>query len=1230
MGETVKIDIADLLQRRGHPKLLADKEDISRAKERIERYPWYARLYEKKKAEVDTFLQRPIYISPLKQAYEYPNYDCIKHNVQLKYEDDRPFEHRCPVDGEVFTGEKYDAAWAGWYHGLLSRRLVSIGTVYQISGDERYAEAARDVLVRFADTYGQYPNRNNILGPARIFFGTLGESIFGTHVALGYDLVYESPCFSTRDHQRIRDQFLLPLAELATQFDETVSNRQTWYNNAVASIGFATNTAELLEWAFNGRRGFLYQLTSGLPKSGLWYEGPGYHFFTLEGFILLAEMARHHGLDLYQLEIAGHSIRKMFDAPLNFLAPDFTFPRIKDSGGGSLFHPEKISKYEVGYARYGDERYGQVLKYAYEQEKIERALEFFFVFNPNLPEVQTPIYPAASINLEGNGCAILRDNVDEDEKFLYLDYGIVGGEHGHPDRLSIGYYSCGQHWILDPLNQDYFKPNLQTWFRQSIAHNTVVLNESNQAWANGHLNFFGDTLGLKVASGYADKLYGGAFIRRTVALLGNYFIDVCEVDAQDERVIDYPIHSFGKLRVDGSVLERKPDDLFGKPQGIPGYDQFTDILNGTTDGSWKADFRLEDAGGLAVFVLESPESQVFSVMTPGIREDYEKRLPMVFCRRRARQTKFVSLLEAYRDRPRVSWFGKRADDTYEILLDNEQHIVHIDPEENSYWCLTYSSQRLARMSVLSEQKIVWDGKTLLDSLQKIKKLDIVVSDGEVEILGTDDFVELRLNLPDVRRVKANGKVKNFRVAGESIVVSPSDESSLKYLGEETIVIFEGVENTVNLAIGNPSGTEVVAEVKLTLRPHWREAVEAQANDWGGVVNLPALHKNTILKRIVPETLAISGTWLSTVPSCKLLLPARGHCNYTLQLKPPCELQPASYPASLSIGEHVRNLDVAISEPVALEYFLPNGQGERLRVRLVNHTDAARVVSVTICPQKPWKSEETRWEARLLPKEKKVFDVSLKHEGYLRGHQTSPIEVELHCEEFIRRWRKDFSVGYCFRASTPPALDGTWKNWTTSSPLLIENEDQISRLLFGNQPWRGVDDLSAKVYAMFDEAYLYVRAEVNDDVVWTNVDVRSQMPSDADSIEIILDLRENGEQGQDPPTSGVFHHVAVPGIPTIQFDEHTKGDVPIRFRQIKDAETFWRRTEKGYDIIVRIAWQSLGVGTPEPGMKIGFDLALNDNDGARFRTNQMLWAGFNQNQSWLDLSLIGALILKESV
>jgi hypothetical protein len=77
--------------------------------------------------------------------------------------------------------------------------------------------------------------------------------------------------------------------------------------------------------------------------------------------------------------------------------------------------------------------------------------------------------------------------------------------------------------------------------------------------------------------------------------------------------------------------------------------------------------------------------------------------------------------------------------------------------------------------------------------------------------------------------------------------------------------------------------------------------------------------------------------------------------------------------------------------------------------------------------------------------------------------------------------------------------------------------------------------------------------------------------------------------------------------------------------IRDAETFYTRTEKGYNMICRIPLSNLGEVIAKPGYKIGFDVAINDNDGTNYRKNMHIWAGFTQNQSWWDMGTIGALI-----
>ncbi len=49
---------------------------------------------------------------------------------------------------------------------------------------------------------------------------------------------------------------------------------------------------------------------------------------------------------------------------------------------------------------------------------------------------------------------------------------------------------------------------------------------------------------------------------------------------------------------------------------------------------------------------------------------------------------------------------------------------------------------------------------------------------------------------------------------------------------------------------------------------------------------------------------------------------------------------------------------------------------------------------------------------------------------------------------------------------------------------------------------------------------------------------------------------------------------------------------------------------------------------QPRYKIGFDVAISDNNGTTYRKSQHIGAGFNQNQSWWDMGTIGALIFGE--
>ena len=292
---------------RSHPRLIADSADVVRARQWLRESPWYRSIIEEHRQSIEAFIaRRPVYVSPIKQIYQYKMYSCPTHDAELLYEEFSPFVHRCPQDtSEHYSGGKYDAAWAGWYNRELASRLVWLGILYQLYGEERYADAGREILMQFADLYLKYPTTNTILGPAHVFFGTLSESFWGVDMAYGYDLLHDSPGFSEADHGILKEQLFLPLARITQRFPESASNRQLWYNNVSAAVGFLYDDQELIEFALRGTYGFEWQLGSALPASGFWPEWSGYHFVALRGMIHLAEMARHNGLDLYHRTIAG-------------------------------------------------------------------------------------------------------------------------------------------------------------------------------------------------------------------------------------------------------------------------------------------------------------------------------------------------------------------------------------------------------------------------------------------------------------------------------------------------------------------------------------------------------------------------------------------------------------------------------------------------------------------------------------------------------------------------------------------------------------------------------------------------------------------------------------------------------------------------------------------------------------------------------------------------------------
>jgi hypothetical protein len=1049
----------------------------------------------------------------------------------------------------------------------------------------------------------------------------------------------------------LKERLFMPLAHITQRFPESASNRQLWYNAVSAAVGFLYGDKDLIDFALKGKYGFEWQLGSALPESGFWPEWSGYHFVALRGMIHLAEMGRHNGLDLYHARIAGRTIKDMFDVPFAIILPNYEFPRSKDSGGGNLL--EYVPFYEVGYAVYRDTRYLALLdatrtkrgtQVVGETSALGRSRTPITMFNLalDLPRDTSALYSESSIDLKGNGFAILRNGAGADRRYLYLDYGIMGGEHGHPDRLQIGYYARGRNWIVDPLNESYFNPNLQLWYRQTIAHNTLVVDQTSQTWANGERVFFGALPGLQIASGKSETVYPGTVLTRTVLQAGDYLIDLVDVSCTEPRILDWPLHGSGQLVLDGVALHPASSSLFGPEPRIPGYDQLKDIHSGISDSAWSAVFKESSDEHLSLFAIGQRGTEVFTATTPPLGGFYKQMvndrtpLPMVLSRRVTNRTRFAHLLHAHGPRARVLSFAEGGTpSSYRVVHREGLDLITVDREHALYRLLRLRNGIPMLLSGFNVLNVKEDTLALLSSPNLLEQIECRWEGTVLSIATHQPLNGLRVWGPHVSTVVLNGSQTTFRREGENVVVTSATAPFVELLVPNDSALVAGSRNRIRVCVWNPTQRAFSGILTIAPADDWESLVRSQLDWWGGIVNLTALNKGSVQRTHLPGPYQIDKTLMMFSSRLPVTVPPGQSKTIDVDVTISSSTPPTEHKLLIQFGTASVCKMFRVQPPVTANILIPNGSVDTLCVELRNPTHFRQEVQVTLGASSGWEIRGSSTKTIVVePRNQARLKFFCSFRAHWQRPQHFPVQVAVHCGGYSASIERDFYVARARRAVSSPSLDGSWHNWNTSFPLTIDSANQISRILLGNQPWRGKKDFSAAVYLQYDKDYLYVGADVQDDSVVTHWNFpMMSYPWDTDCMEVVLDTRTASSQGTDPPTPGLFRHLSLAEHRLTDFGPEqwrgggAGGPLLPKPLLVPHAETFYRRNTQGYAIISRFPLKELGIVSPTGGSKIGFDVAFSDNDGTTYRKNQHIWAGYSQNQSWWDMGTIGMLIFE---
>jgi len=464
--------------------------------------------------------------------------------------------------------------------------METAGILFRVTGDARYATFVRDMLEKYAILYptlGPHPLAKD-QAPGKLFHQSLNEANWLLATAVAYDCIHD--WLKPAERARFEKNIFRPMADWisvsqAKEFDR-IHNHGTWATAAVGSIGYAMGDTSYVNRALYGTKrdrtgGFLRQLDLLFSPDGYYMEGPYYVRYALLPFFQFAEAVNRRQPALGIYEYRGQILKKALYSALETSFPNGIFPPINDASRTmAITSREVVLALDLAYKRYGAN--ANLLGDAAIQSEVILNPAGLAVAKDMSAARSTPRTNWGSVEFtdgstgEDGGLGILRSGTGPDATMLLMKYGVHGGGHGHFDQLHFILFDGGREvvpdygfsrWInVEPKFGGRYLPENDTYAKQTIAHNTVVVDETSQSRAkqkmadslSGRRSFFSSAdPSIQVMSARADSQYPGVGMQRTMFLIRDrrlaypVVVDLYRLSSSREHRYDYPIHFRGQL-----------------------------------------------------------------------------------------------------------------------------------------------------------------------------------------------------------------------------------------------------------------------------------------------------------------------------------------------------------------------------------------------------------------------------------------------------------------------------------------------------------------------------------------------------------------------------------------------------------------------------------------------------------------------------------------------------------
>jgi hypothetical protein len=570
-------------------------------------------------------------------------------------------------------------------HKQNYREMQLAGLLYSITADQRYAKFVLDMLMKYAVLYptlGPHPLAKN-QAPGKLFHQSLNEANWLVATSIAYDCVYDY--IKPADRALIEKNVLRSMADWlsvdqAKEFDR-IHNHGTWATASVGILGYVLGDTSYVNRALYGTKrdrtgGFLRQLDLLFSPDGYYMEGPYYIRYALLPFFQFAEAIQRRQPSVRIFAYRDSILKKAVYSAMQTSLPNGRFPAINDASRTmAIDAPEVVLALDIAYSRYGSNP--NLLGGAAIQNEVILNGEGLDVArdmslargNPQMswPSVEFTDGP----NGDQGGLGILRKGKGLDQSMLLMKYGVHGEGHGHFDQLHFIYFDSGREvvpdygfsrWInIEPKFGGRYLPENDSYAMQTIAHNTVVVDETSQVQGkedaadkvSGQRNFFSSSdPSIQVVSARSDKQYNGVGMQRTMFLIDDVrlarpaVVDLYRLTSNSNHTYDYALHFRGQLitsdtKYQSNVVRQEP---LGKNFG---YQHIWNQGQGATEGPASMTW-LDGNRYYTVTMGPGSPSRVIFGRTGANDPNFDLvSEPMMIVRRQAKSELFAAVIEPH-------------------------------------------------------------------------------------------------------------------------------------------------------------------------------------------------------------------------------------------------------------------------------------------------------------------------------------------------------------------------------------------------------------------------------------------------------------------------------------------------------------------------------------------------------------------------------------------------------